>query len=378
MATTPKRLQDILNQVNDPAGSSPESQRSRKPDIKPQAKADLGSSTDVDVRVERVRAGVEGTGVTAKPIDISRADFSRYSNNPNIKAIGELYQSISGILSQVSKLLAAFPMAAQLRSSLKCAGYKMDAETYVAIVSTLAFTGAIFMMLLAASIGVVVQALDLSNLISTSMLSILIGLISFVLICVLGLMYPDMVGKSRATAVDRELPFALRHLATQMGAGVSFQRALSSVADSDYGILSEELKYAIGRMESGLSTEDALLEVGNRTYSDGLKQAVIQIVRALKTGGKISEIITSIAEDVAFETRMKVRDFTESLNLVSIIFIMIAVVAPVVVTLMAAIMQLPLLGGGVSPIIIIGIFAALVFAMFAVIIMIKQLEPMSS
>lgn len=377
-ATSPKRLADILKQINEPEGASPQSQRPREPVFKaPEMKQDAKGQEKVDARVQRLREGVEGTLGLSRPIDVSKADFSRYSNK-NIRAIGEVYQSLSGLLVRVSRFLSVMPMSAQLRSDLKCAGFRIDAETYFAVVSTLAFTGAIFMMVLVSSVGISLQALDLSSIVSTSMLSIVAGLLCFLAISVGGLVYPSMAGHGRSAAIDRELPFALRHLATQMGAGVSFQHALSSVADSDYGVLSEELKRSIARMESGLSTEEALLELADRTYSIGFKQAIIQIVRALRTGGRISEIITGIAEDVAFETRMKVRDFTEVLNLISIAFIMIAVVAPVVVTLMAAIMQLPLLGSGVSPIVITAIFSALVLAMVGIIVLIKQLEPMAA
>ncbi len=375
---TPKRLQDIVREINEPGSTREEGERFRHEVSKPPAPGTQKTKLDknLEVRIERLKAGVEGGGSYSKPLDASRVDFGKYTDK-NIKVIGEVYQSSSGLLNGIFKFFTALPVSSQLRSSLKCAGIKIDAETYVAIISTLSFTGAAFMMLLFSSVGITAGALNIGDIFSTSLLIIVVGLFTFMLIGLVGLAYPNMAGRNRAIEMDRELPFALRHLATQMSAGVSFQHALSSVSDADYGILSEELKYAIARMDSGLSTEDALLELGERTYSTGLKQAVIQIVRALRTGGKISEIITSIADDVAFETRMRVRDFTEALNLISIVFIMVAVVAPVVATIMTAILQLPYLGGGVSPILVIVIFSGLVLGMISILVIIKELEPMA-
>ena len=74
----------------------------------------------------------------------------------------------------------------------------------------------------------------------------------FALVIVLGLIYPSMMANERATKINRELPFALRQLATQIKAGVSFHKALSSLVSAHYGALSEEFgkiqqdMYAIG------------------------------------------------------------------------------------------------------------------------------------
>ncbi len=329
----------------------------------------------IENRVARLRTGVAGLPAV-RTLDFSKIDFQKYADK-NVRALGEFYQASSAFLSRVASFLGSLPVAAELRHSLQCAGMKIDAETYIASVSSLALVASVFTMLFVSSVGITAGALSLDDLLSTALLIVILGIFTFVAVAIGGMAYPSIQAQQRARQVDRELPFALRHLATQMSAGVSFQRALASVAQADYGILSVELRQSISRMESGLSTEDALLELSNRTYSSGLQHALMQIVRALRTGGKISEIISEIAEDVSFETRMRIRDFTERLNLISVVFIMIAVVAPVVVNIFTAILQLPLLGGGISPAFIAFVFLALSAAMFSVILVIKQMEPTS-
>jgi len=65
----------------------------------------------------------------------------------------------------------------------------------------------------------------------------------------------------------------------------------------------------------------------------------------MRSGGNLSVIISEIADDVSFETRQQIRDFTEKLNFVNILYIMVGVVMPVAIAILAAILQIPLFAG---------------------------------
>lgn len=221
-----------------------------------------------------------------------------------------------------------------------------------------------------------------SNLTPTSIttslaISISMAVLGFAGGLALTLSYPSMKANSKATAIDKELPFALRQLSTQVKAGVSFTRALKSIADTNYGLLTTEVKKTLKEMDGGLSTTTALQNLATRNKSQGLQRAVTQISRALRTGGNLSEIISTIADDVSFETRMKIRDFTELLNLISIVYIMVAVVAPVMIAILAAVTQLPVFGGGFAFILILGVFIGVALVTAALLYVIKKAEPTS-
>jgi len=184
-----------------------------------------------------------------------------------------------------------------------------------------------------------------------------------------------MRANSRAYDVERELPFALRQLSTQLRAGVSFHRALASVATADYGLLSEEMKKVLKDLDRGATLEEALTKLSYRIKSTGLRRTVAQIVRVVKLGGSLSEIITEIAEDISFEARMKIRDFTEKLNMINVVYIMIAVVAPVTITILAAIMQLPMFASSFPAYVIPTGFLVVLMGMGLVVYVTKKLEP---
>ena len=320
----------------------------------------------------KLKSQVEGTAAPA--IDFSKMQFDR-STDDKVRAIGRFYNAFQAPVLVIASFFANLPAAGELQANLKAAGINIRAGEYIIVSSTAAFVaalGAIVMAYLLAS------AAGGSDQLSTASLAVFVGTMVFIFAGVGAVVYPALRADTRSRTIDRELPFALRQLATQIKAGVSFQRALLSVAQADYGALSKEVKITLGDMERGRAADDALMDLHDRTRSHGLRQAIMQIIRTLKSGGALSEIISSIADDVSFETRMRVRDFTEQLNLINVVFIMIAVVAPVVLTIFVSVMQLPLLGnGGASQAAIIGGFAAITIGMIGIILFIKKIEPIS-
>jgi len=122
-------------------------------------------------------------------------------------------------------------------------------------------------------------------------------------------------------------------------AGIGLYRALQTVAAADYGAASEELAQTIAEIEEGTDAKDALKHLALRTQSKPLRSALIHIVRAMKTGGNLSEIMNEIAEDVGFELRNKIRDFSERMNFYGVIYIFVAIVAPVAVGVIGAVVN---------------------------------------
>ncbi len=321
-------------------------------------------------KIEDIRERVQDSQA---PIKV--ATRSSGAASPGAKAgaylgwVGGFYASLKQPIDRITNFIADIPLTENLQENLEAGGIAVPADEYLIIVSaaaTASFIAVIF------AFGAISLALSDASL---AVLSPLIAISSSLLVIVLGLVYPSMMANERATKINRELPFALRQLATQIKAGVSFHKALSSLVSAHYGALSEEFGKLRQDIERGYSTEQALLRLMARTKSKGLKKACVQILRALKSGGNLSDTISAIADDVAFELRMKVRDFTEKLNFISVIYIMVGVVGPVVVTILSSIAQLPLIGGNFPFEYIVVIFAGIVVMMCILLFVINRMEP---
>ncbi|MEK6953633.1 MAG: type II secretion system F family protein [Candidatus Micrarchaeota archaeon] len=335
-------------------------------------KEDRPIITNVNEKIVNIKERVEGSGGS---IRFGMRDFSAFSSSitgasaKGLSFIGGAYNAFRGPLTKLTNLVANIPLSQGLKENLDSAGMAWAPEEYLVILSVMsaiAFAAVLFVF------GGV--SIGLSD-ISLSVMAPFVAISAAVLVIIVGLIYPSAVANERATKLNRELPFALRQLATQVKAGVSFHKAMSSIVNSKYGALSDEFRRVLQDIERGSSTEQALLKLAAKTKSRGLKKAIVQILRALKSGGNLSETITAIADDVSFELRMKVRDFTEKLNFISVIYIMIGVVGPVVMVILSAIAQLPLLGANFPFEYIVIAFTGITGVMVMLLFMIKRMEP---
>ena len=172
-------------------------------------------------------------------------------------------------------------------------------------------------------------------------LGIILAFVPSLLILIGALMLPASRANKIANAIDKELPFALRHMSIEIRAGVGIFKTMESIATSNYGALSDGFREVLFNIEKGMPTEVALEKWAEKTRSEGLRRMISHLVRALRTGGNLSDIMVTIAEDVSFERRMKIADFAEKLNLLALFLMMTAVVFPVMITILTSIGSAP-------------------------------------
>ena len=323
--------------------------------------------TDLQKVIERFRpAETKAAEPTKKPLNFEKVAFPARGL---LASLGSVYGLLSGVLLKLSQFFAKLPMTASLAASLTAAGMTTAPETYLAAAVTAAFVVAALTLAFVGLVGV---------LLSDPLLALAAPVLSasaFVGVLIIALTIPAGRAAARASEIDRALPFALRQLSTQVKAGVSFHRAMQSIATSNYGLLSDEFARVVSDVNRGDTMENALLKLARRSRSKGLRRTITQVLRSFKTGGNLSQIITDIADDVSFEVRMSIRDFTEKLNFINVIYIMVGVVAPVTLAILSAILQIPLFSGGIPPFLIYFAFAGILGVMVAILWITKRMEP---
>lgn len=205
-------------------------------------------------------------------------------------------------------------------------------------------------------------------------IGLVFGLIIFMMSIVL-VFLPKLKKGGRSAEASRELPYALRQMATELRAGLGLHDSMRSVAMSGYGPLSEEFARTLEEIKYGETTENALIDMSERIESDGLKRAVYQITRTLNSGGDLAKTLNVIAEDIAYEMRMKLKDYSQKLNSFTMIYMFVAILGPVILLIML-IAAATVMGPVVPPIMILILylfFFPLIVGFMA--FMIKRLEP---
>lgn len=186
---------------------------------------------------------------------------------------------------------------------------------------------------------------------------------------------PRRRAKARVGEVNRLIPYALRHMATQLSSGIGLPETITSVSQAGYGTMSEEFGKVIKDMHAGMSMEEALSSLSTRVESEPLRRATRQVNRTLRTGGDLSRTLNTLADETSFEMRMKLRDYTQSLNLFTMMYMFASAVIPAMLMVVIMISS-GRGGGGITPQTAAVLYLFLLpFMLIYFVIMIKRFEP---
>ncbi|MFH1752400.1 MAG: type II secretion system F family protein [archaeon] len=290
--------------------------------------------------------------------------------------IGKIYLKFKEPLSKIVKYFSKFSQTRLLSYYLYSANMRYTIGQYLA----LSVTATAIITIITAILSVILLGLFAPKYI---FIFPTIIIMTFVFSTAVSFLIPRQRARSRGTEIDRELPFALRHIATELKAGVGLYRTLQTIAVADYGVLAEEFAKTINEIEEGTDTKIALKHLALRTQSKNLRKALLHVIRALKTGGNLSSAMETIAENVSFDLRIKMREFSEKMNFFGVIFLFIAIVLPVFVAILGGISNSPLGMGGqnfmsgiLEPQMIAIIYLVLMPLIFVFLISyIKMIEP---
>ena len=225
---------------------------------------------------------------------------------------------------------------------------------------------------------IIFSILTIITVIISYFISLELGLaifISFLLITFTIFYYPKIKKQNVYSSFSKELPYALRQLATELRSGKSLFDSLDSVANSDYGILSLEFSRLLEEIKYGESTENAFLNLEKRVNSQALSRVIYEILTSLRIGANLSGSLNIIAEDVNFDLRMKLKEYSEKLNAFIMIYTFLAILAPVI--LLTMLLAASVVIGDLVPGDLILILYSVFFPMIIVFLglTIKKLEP---
>ena len=199
--------------------------------------------------------------------------------------------------------------------------------------------------------------------------------VSFLLIAIAIFYYPKIKKQNEYSSFSKELPFALRQLATELRSGKSLFDSLDSIVKSDYDVLSLEFSRVLEEIKYGESTETAFLNLEKRVDSKALSRVIYEILTSLRIGANLSGSLSIIAEDVNFDMRMKLKEYSEKLNAFIMIYTFLAILAPVI--LLTMLLAASVVIGDLVPGDLILILYSVCFPMIIVFlgVTIKKLEP---
>ncbi len=307
---------------------------------------EIGLGTEQGGKLGELRGIIAGTGKTT--LEVQKIEDLREADSKAVRKLGNLFLALGSITNPMFGLISKLPATKQLDFNLYSANMHYSARQWIALTTITALIAALITLI---SLGVFSALLGIPF-----WLSIILTIVVFLFTVVLMFLVPRQKAQKRGKEISRELPFALRHIATQLSAGIGLYRTIQTVASADYGVLSEEFARTISEIEEGTDTRDALRHLALRTQSQALRNALMHTIRALRTGGNLSSIMNEIANDVAFQLRMRVKEFSEKMNFIGVIFIFMAIVIPVFIAILGGPLMMTLIFLVVMPAMLLWVF----------------------
>lgn len=188
--------------------------------------------------------------------------------------------------------------------------------------------------------GMYVKASDLITLglvvgiviaLLASVLSLLVGF-NPILGLLIGFIVPNagigaylfFMMERRVDAIENGTPDFLRQIASLLRAGVGLETALEDVSKHGGGPLNDELKRAVIEIKIGSTFDDAILAMGERLKSKNLDRTFRMILEGRRTGGSLSDVVETVAEDLRAVLALK-RERRANV-MMSVMFLIIAAI----------------------------------------------------
>ena len=200
-----------------------------------------------------------------------------------------------------------------------------------------------------------IAAADLPGILADLGLVIFAVLACFVVVFLLFILYPRVRGWERKKGIDGHLPYAISWMSFMATTGVIPYMIFKKLSEAEefFGEVSQEAKLVVKDVELlGFDFIGALRNLASVTPSTNMRTFIQGAITNALSGGEMGTYFVSKAQEAMEENRKKFNEFISTLSLISEVYIIGLVAAPLlIIILFAAMMMLR----GASPIMLMGI-----------------------
>ena len=171
----------------------------------------------------------------------------------------------------------------------------------------------------------------------------LVGILVFALPALVGLVQlftPGWVASSRATNMDRQIPYAASYVSALAAANATPSQTFKSLARNKdiYGEISNEAAWIFHSMEFiGRDLVTTLKEAVDRTPSERFAEFIQGIIGTVTAGGNLKLYFLNRSEYYAQQNRVHVKDILQQMALFSEAYVVVAVALPIFAMIIAVI-----------------------------------------
>ena len=142
----------------------------------------------------------------------------------------------------------------------------------------------------------------------------------------IGLYIPVLMARIRAERAEADLPYVLRSLASEVEAGIPFDRALKD-ASRISPTLGNDFNRAMEMYKKGIPLDNALKAIGESYASENIKRAMLHVALLYQSGTEASPI-KKMADELLAIQKAESKKFSSELAMFTLIFVAVAALVP--------------------------------------------------
>ncbi len=163
--------------------------------------------------------------------------------------------------------------------------------------------------------------------------------------------YPSYRATRRGKDIDARLPAAVTHMSTLAGTGIAPINIFKTLASlPEYGEVSKECALIVRDVELfGKDLLTALSDSARRSPSRKWEELLWGVISALRSGGSLRDYFLIKVRDLMREFEKMEKEAMESAQVITEIYLIIAILGPILAVLMGAVVGIFGGGGPISP-----------------------------
>jgi flagellar protein FlaJ len=171
-------------------------------------------------------------------------------------------------------------------------------------------------------------------------------------------LYPVQRENSRRNNIENNLPFAITHMSAIASSGIPTEFVFELLMGfKEYGEIAEESRLIMRNIKTfGMSSLDAIRNVGDRTPSQEFREVLLGIVSTIETGGNLIEYLREMSDKALFDYRIKREKYLKTLSTYADIYTALLVAAPLMMLALLATMSIiggEILGLGIQDLMLV-------------------------
>jgi len=190
------------------------------------------------------------------------------------------------------------------------------------------------------------------------------------------MVYPKVYVSRKQKNIEKNLLPALENILIQLNSGIPLFNIMVNISSSDYGVLSEEFKGAVKRINAGESEPEVLSTLGKRNPSIFFRRTLWQISNGMIAGSDMAIVIKDSIKALTEEQLIQIQDYGSRLNPLIVMYMLITVIIPTLsITFLTIISSMVSLPKTMASLLFIVLFVFVVFAQIMFLGLIRSKRP---